>query len=124
MREWRCGGQSALRRFSRGIGRLWNVTQARTILGIKVVLPILRSLDEGESVLCCVHSVGYGLQGTENIIGLPSRGTIIVGNGGSGKAELVDGKDEDEMGEKRIRERVARLWMHVRFGGQNGDGHC
>jgi hypothetical protein len=92
-----------------------------TVLDIKVVLPILGSLDEGESVLCCVHSVGYGLQGAENIVGLPSRGTIIAGNGGSGKAGLEDGKDEDEMGEKRTRERV---WFHVRFGGQNGDGHC
>ena len=48
--------------------------------------------------------------------GLPSRGTIIVGDGGSGKAGLVDGKDEDEMGEKRIRERVMRLWFHVSRG--------
>jgi len=95
-----------------------------TVLDIKVVLPILGSLDEGECVLSCVHSVRYGLQGAENIVGLPSRGTIIAGYGGPGKAELVDGKDEGEMGEKRTRERVARLWFHVRFGGQKGDGHC
>jgi hypothetical protein len=94
-----------------------------TVLGIKVALPILGRLDEGERILCCVHSIGYGLQGAENIVGLPSRGTIIAGNGGSGKIELVDGKDEDEMGEKRIRERSVRLWFHVCFWWVKGDGH-
>lgn len=103
---------------------MWNVARAMTVLGINVVLPVLGSPDEGESVLSCVHSVGYGLQGAENTVGLPIRGTIIAGNGGSGKAELVIGKDEDKMGEKRTRECVVRLWFHVRFGGKRRDGHC
>jgi len=83
------------------------------VLGIKVVLPILGSLDGGESVLCYVHSVRYCLQGVENMVGLPSGGTIIAGNGASGKADLVDGKDEDEMSEKRVAERVVCSWFHV-----------
>jgi hypothetical protein len=90
-----------------------------TVLGIKVVLlPNLGGLDGGESVLCCVHSVGYDLQGAENMVSLPSRGTFIAGNGGFGKAKLADGKNEDEMDEKRIRERVGRLWFHVSFVGK------
>jgi hypothetical protein len=95
-----------------------------TVLGIKVVvLSNFGRLDGGESVLCCVHSGGYDLQGAENMVSLPSRGAVIAGNGGSGKAKLADGKDEDEMGEKRIRERVGRLylWFHVSFVGK---GHC
>ena len=56
-----------------------------TVLGIKVVfLPNLGRLDRGESVLCCVYSVGYDIQGAENMVGLPSRGTVIAGNGNSG----------------------------------------
>jgi hypothetical protein len=31
--------------------------------------------------------------------------------------EVVDGKNENEVGEKRIRERIARLGIHVGLGG-------
>lgn len=66
-----------------------------------------------DSVLCGVHSMGHGLQGAENMIGLPSRWAIIARNGGWRRAKLVDGKDKDEMSEKRIRERIDCLKDHV-----------
>jgi hypothetical protein len=79
-----------------------------TVPGIKAVLPNFGSLDGGESVFCRVHPVRHCVQGAENMVGLPCRETIKAGNGGSGKADLVDGKDVDEMSEKGI----ARLWFH------------
>ena len=57
--------------------------------------------------------MGHGLQGAENMIGLPSRWAIIAGNGGWRRAKLVDGKDKDEVSEKRIRERIDCLKDHV-----------
>ena len=80
---------------------------------IGAVLPILGSLDASKSVLCGVHSASHGLQGAENVVGLPSRGTIVAGNGSWKRAELVDGEDEDEVSKKRIREGIVRLSVHV-----------
>jgi hypothetical protein len=83
---------------------------------IGAVLPILGSLDASKSVLCGVHSASHGLQGAENVVGLPSRGTIVAGNGSWKRAELVDGEDEDEVSKKRIREGIVRLSVHVGIG--------
>ena len=79
-------------------------------LDIEVVLPILGGLDGGESVFCRVHPVRDCVEGAENVVRLPCRGTIIEGKGGSGKTELVDGKDVDEMSEKRM-----SVWFHVKL---------
>lgn len=94
-----------------------NIAHTMMFLGIRCVLPIAGSLDGCDSVLCGVHSMGHGLQGAENMVGLPSRWAIIAGYGGWRRAKLVDGKDEDEVGEKRIRERRDRLREH----GTRGD---
>jgi hypothetical protein len=47
--------------------------------------------------------VSYGLQGAENVVGLPSRWTFVAGNESGKGAELVDGKDEYDVSKKRIR---------------------
>lgn len=62
----------------------------------------LRYIRSVEGILCGVHPAGHGRQGAENNICLLSRWAIVGRNGGWGRGSVVDGQNEDEMGEKRV----------------------
>ena len=109
-------GKVGLRGVSRGMRSRRGIAHATAFLGIRPVLPIFGSLDAGESVLCGVHSASHGLQGAKDIVGLPSSGTIVAGNGSWKRPELIDGEDKDEVSKKGIRKGVVGLSVHVDVG--------